>query len=112
MLLPNAEHASVEREKISGYLLSTTNPRGRSKALFFSRFGFELESWEDPAEAFKLQVKTHEVVRPVETPYGSRYYVDGIIDTPEGRNPLVRTVRQFDQGTNYPRLITAHLLRE
>ena len=23
---------------------------------------------------------------------GSRYYVDGIIDTPEGRNPLVRTV--------------------
>ncbi len=57
-------------EKITEYLLSTTNSRGRSKALFFSRFGFELESWEDLAEAFRLHGRTHEVVRTVETPYG------------------------------------------
>ena len=93
-------------------MLSTTNPRGRSKARFFSGSGFELEPWEDLAEAFKLHVKTHEETRTVETPYGSGCYADGIIDAPEGRNPLVRTVRRFDQGTDSPRLITAHLLRE
>ena len=108
MRLPNSEQAVVTREKITKYLLSTTNPSGRSKALFFLRFGFSADSWEDLARALKLQGTVHSVVRTVETNHGFRYYVDGVIETPDGRNPRVRTVWQVDLGSNYPRLITAH----
>ena len=108
MRLPSSEQALVEREKITEYLLSTTNSSGRSKAFFFLRFGFNANSWEIFAEALKLQGSVHEVVRTVQTNHGLRYYVDGVIATPDGRNPRIRPVWQVDLGTNHPRLITAH----
>lgn len=40
MCLPNGEEAIVEPTKITGYLLSDTNTRGRGKAQFFTSFGF------------------------------------------------------------------------
>ncbi len=107
MRLPNAQQAHVEREKISGYLLSTTNPRGRRKAAFFLRFGFSIERWQVLAAALRLQAQTHDVVTIVETAHGPRYHVDGTIETPDRRNPRVRTVWQIDRGTDYPRFITA-----
>ena len=45
-----------------------------------------------------------------ETAFGPRYHVDGIIETPDGRNPKIKTVWQVDIGSNSPRLITAHPL--
>ena len=107
MRLPNAERARVEREKITDYLLSTPNPGGRSKAAFFLSFGFSADSWEDLAEAVRLHGRSHEVVRTVETVHGPRYCVDGVIETPDGRNPRVRTVWQVDTGSDQPRFITA-----
>lgn len=44
-MLPNAEKAVVPRAKIVGYLLSNTHPSGKSKAEFFSSFGFSSEAW-------------------------------------------------------------------
>lgn len=111
MRLPNGQNAWVEREKITEYLLSTTNPRGRSKAAFFLSFGFSAENWQGLAEALRLQGTTHEVVRVSEPSHGPRYHVDGTLETPDGRNPLVRTVWQMDVGSNSPRLITAYPLR-
>lgn len=111
MRLPNAERARVEREKITGYLLSTISPRGRSKAVFFLSFGFSEDHWQSFAEALRLQGINHEVVKVVETVHGSRYHVEGILETPDGRSPQVRTVWQTDAGSDYPRLITAYPLR-
>ena len=90
------------------YLLSSANPRGRTKADFFLNFGFSIDHWEDFAEALRLQAASHEVARVVETAYGPRYHVDGPIETSDGRNPRVRTVWQIDLGSDYPRFITAH----
>lgn len=111
MRLPNAESARVEREKITDYLLSTTNQRGRNKAVFFLSFGFSIDESQDFAEALRLQGTGHEVVRVVENPHGPRYHVDGRLETPDGRNPQVRTVWQVDVGSDYPRLITAYPIR-
>ena len=111
MKLPNAAHALVEMEKITEYLLSTANPRGRSKAIFFLRFGFSADSWEDFAEALKLQASVHDVGRVADVAQGLRYQVDGAIETPDGRNPQIRTVWQIDLESDYPRFITAHPLR-
>ena len=105
--LLNAHQAVVERQKITEYLLATDNPPDPSKPDFFLRFGFSADNWPAFAEALKLQGLNNEVVKIDETVYGPRYHVDGIIETPDGRNPWIKTVWQFDTGTDYPRLITA-----
>ena len=107
MRLPNAQHARVERNKISGYLLSHTNPRGRHRAALFLRFGFSIDRWREFAAALRLHSQSNDVVMVVETIHGPRYYVDGAIETPDRRNPRVRTVWQVDHGKDYPRFITA-----
>ena len=108
MKLPNAHRARIDRQKITDYLLSSTNPRGRAKADFFQRFGFRIDRWEELADALNRQAVSHEVTRVVETPFGPRYHVDGPIGSPDGRNPRVRTVWQVDRGSDFPRLITAY----
>ena len=108
MRLPNVDLAVVEREKITEYLLSSKSTDSQRKANFFSRFGFNAENWHDLAKALMNQGAEHEVARVVETIYGLRYHVDGIIETPDGRNPRVRTVWQVDVGSDFPRLITAY----
>ena len=108
MRLPNGQNARVEREKITDYLLSTTNPRGRNKAVFFLSFGFSTEHWQAFAEALRLQATDLEVVKVLETVHGLRHHVDGVLETPDGRNPQVRTVWQMDVGSDSPRLITAY----
>lgn len=110
MKLPNAHRAVIEPEKITDYLLSITSPRGRSKVRFFLRFGFSADNWQAFDEALRLQGAANEVVSIVDTAHGLRYRVDGIIETPDGRNPRIRTVWQINTGTDYPRLLTARPL--
>ena len=111
MRLPNAEQARVDRNKITDYLLSVTHADGRSKAEFFDRFGFRVEEWQRLAEALRVHGASHQAIRVVETSYGTRYSVDGALETPDERNPIVRTVWMIDRGSDTPRLITAHPLR-
>ncbi len=110
MKLPNAEHAFVDREKLTDYLLCVTHPDGGSKAEFFARFGFRLEDWEVLAEALRRHGTRCDVLNTVDSAYGTRYAVDGALETPDGRNPLVRTVWIIEKGSARPRLITAHPL--
>ena len=110
MKLPDAEQGVVAREKIADYLLSESNVRGRDKNRFFRSFGFHPDRWPELAAALRRQGASGEVSRIVETPHGPRYYVEGSIETPDGRHPRIRTVWQFDRGCDYPRLITAHPL--
>ena len=53
MKLPNAEHAVIEQEKITDYLLSCTHRFGASKANFFLKFGFRLDDWQQLADALR-----------------------------------------------------------
>ena len=108
MNLPNARHARVESKKITSYLLATSSSSGRSKANFFSRFGFRIDQWQHFADALQLHGASYEVVRIIETGYGTKYIIDGSLETPDGRNPFVRTIWQVDKGRDYPRFITAY----
>lgn len=109
--LPNAHQARIERAKVTNYLLSTSHPDGRSKAAFFSRFGFEAEQWQNFVAALCDHGTNNEIVEVAVSDYGTRYSVDGIIKTPDGRNPHVRTVWIIDTADNAPRLVTAYPLR-
>ena len=108
MKLPNRREAYVAREKITLYLLSHGNPRSRGKARFFSAFGFRIERWRELAEALRLHGTTYEVVEILEIDRGVKYIVDGALYTPDGRNPLVRTVWMVDIENSAPRFITAY----
>ena len=108
MNLPNAQQARIEREKITNYLLSTNNLDGQSKAKFFSQFGFSIEQWQILADALRDHGASHNVVNTDKTDYGIKYIIDGPLETPDGRNPYVRTVWQIDKGSDYPRLVTAY----
>ena len=74
-------------------------------------FSFQPEAWQVLAEALRKHGISNQVVGIVESPYGTRYSVDGRLETPDERNPLVRTVWIIETGGAAPRLITAYPLR-
>jgi hypothetical protein len=100
----------VDRDKVTDYLLNPAHRYGASKARFFVQFGFTLEGWEVLADALRQHGSAHEIVRTNETPFGPRYEIEGPIASPDGRNPRIRTVWQWDEGEVAPRLITAYPL--
>lgn len=108
MQLPYADRLRVDESKITGYLLSEMNSRG--KAAFFLRLGFTPERWEVLAEALKVQARNNAVVSAIDSPHGARYCVDGDLETPDNRrpHPRVRTVWILAKKSQTPRLITAH----
>ena len=110
MKLPNADKLVVEREKIADYLLNPTHRYGASKARFFLHFGFCLEAWEQLAQALREHGQKNDVTKTRETGFGPRYEVDGRLDSPDGRQPRVRSVWQLDEGAVAPRLLTAYPL--
>lgn len=82
MKLPNHDRALVPREKIVNYLLSPSHRDGRGKAAFFSRFGFTPESWHTLAGALLRHAARHEVAKAEATPLGTRYVIEGELETP------------------------------
>ncbi|MFY9622435.1 MAG: DUF6883 domain-containing protein [Pyrinomonadaceae bacterium] len=110
MRLPNAEHAIIEREKITEYLLNPVHRYGASKARFFAGFGFALEAWDVLARALREHAQRHEVSRTYQTRWGRRFEIDGALNALDGRQPRIRSVWQLDDGDIAPRLITAYPL--
>ena len=108
--VPNIDRASVPREKVTDYLLSTEHPVGRHKAHFFVRFGFSLVEWERLAAALVRHLSSQVVTNVETTAFGMRYVVEGIMPTPDGRSPHVRTVWFVDTGAEAPRFVTAYPL--
>jgi hypothetical protein len=108
MRLPNMAHAQVPREKIEGYLLSSSHHAGRSKAEYFSRFGFNVDSWNVLAEALLRHAAVNEVEKVEDTPFGTRYTIRGLLDTPDERNPTIVVVWFIEKGEDVPRLVTAY----
>jgi hypothetical protein len=106
--LPNAGRAAVPRAKLEGYLLSPSHIAGRGKARFFSGFGFSAESWEALGEALVRHASSNEVKKVEETPFGTKYTIDGPLEAPDGRRPVVRAVWFVERGETDPRFVTAY----
>lgn len=106
MKLPFPQTLRVDETKIVDYLLS--HPNGQGKAGFFLGFGFQPGAWTVLAEALRHQARSNPVVATVDSAYGTRYSVDGELQTPSGRRPRVRTVWILEHGSDELRLITAH----
>ena len=108
MNLPSGGQAFVSEEKIKGYLLSPSHPTGGGKAAFFCRFGFDASDWRVLAEALLRHAEANEVAKVEDTPFGTRYTVEGRLKSPDGRDPMVRVVWFIEHGEETPRLVTAY----
>jgi len=92
MKLPNADQTIVPEAKITRYLLDLTSPKGKSKAVFFRAFGFTIEQWQVMVDALKQHAAAYEVASTEADEHGTRYVIEGVLNTPDGRNPQVRAV--------------------
>src|SRR5437868_6697659 len=108
MKLPNLEQAVVSEEKFTGYLLNAHHPDGASKAAFFASQGFTAENWQELTQALRRIAETADVSRVVDSVHGRKYIIEGLLETPSGKSPVVRTVWIVDQGGDVPRLVTAY----
>lgn len=108
MKLPNAPQSLVGKEKIADYLLNAAHPDNGGKAAFLIALGFRRDEWETLAGAFRNLAVAAEVTESLESDHGTKYILDGAIETPSGKSPRVRTVWIVDRGRNCPRLVTAY----
>ena len=108
MKLPNVDRVQVPRAKAVKYLLSLTHPEGASKAEFFAAMGFRHEEWQVLADALRQVARDFPVIKSMTSPHGRKYIIDGVLPTPSGRVPIVRTVWIVDAGADTPRLVTAY----
>jgi hypothetical protein len=112
MRLPNVAAVVVPVEKISGYLLSTEHRDGQHKAAFFLRFGFRAGAPEVMTAALLNHAAGYDVVKEEPSPFGRRYVIEGPLRSPDGRNPMIRTVWFIRTGEDVPRFVTAYPQKE
>jgi hypothetical protein len=112
MKVPNADQAVVPRAKVFDYLLSETHFHGRHKAALFRRFGFAAENWQELAAALKGHVEEHEIAKEEPSPFGRRFVVEGIMQMPDGRTPLIRTIWFLRSQQATPCFVTAYPLKQ
>jgi hypothetical protein len=108
MILPNVETAEVSEEKIAGYLLNLQHPDGAGKVRFFLAMGFVRDDWRVLACALRELAARTPIAHQVESRHGVKYVIEGRLETPSGRTPIVRTVWIVDAGAQTPRLVTAY----
>lgn len=111
MKLPHLENAYVPEAKIVKYLLNVEHEQGgKEKAAFFMRFGFTIEAWDVLANALLAHAATHEVANSVRKSEVTNYVIEGVLDTPDKRQPLIRTVWTLEADSDAPRFVTAYPL--
>lgn len=110
MRLPNFDKAIIPKAKLTEYLLSLSHPDGYGKAKFFMGLGFSPETWEVLAETLLRHAAECEVTKIESSPFGTRYVIEGVIVTPKGRMPLIRSVWFVETGEQIPRFATAYPL--
>jgi len=110
MRLSDYYKLEIAQEKILDYLLNITHPDGRTKALFFIRFGFSLEAWRLLSECLKEMFYSYDVKYTQVTQFGIKYILEGIINTPDKRNPLIGSIWFVEKNDIIAKLVTAYPL--
>jgi hypothetical protein len=108
MKLPNLQQAIVSEEKVAGYLLNPLHRTGQHKAAFFAAHGFTTENWPVLAAALIKHAADHDVAQVEPSEFGTRYVVEGTMETPDLRNPLVRVIWFVETNEHVPRLVSAY----
>lgn len=108
MELPTRELAYIPPLKVKAYLLSETHAAGKSKAKFFRSLGFTETNMILLERGLLSIAKTETVKEAVTSVYGTKYMIEGPLETPSGRFAKVRTVWIIEGEDERPRFVTAY----
>jgi hypothetical protein len=106
--VPNCDSAVVPSRKLSEYLLSETHGVGKAKAKLFRGFGFDESNVALLEQGLVSIVQTAAVVEIVRTSFGTKYVVDGPLETPRGDTISIRTVWIVEVEGERPVFVTAY----
>jgi hypothetical protein len=110
MRLPNAEKAYIPPRKLLDYLLSPSHPVGGSKARFFRSAGFDDANVSLLEQGMIEIARSEEVTETEQTTHGTKYAVEGMLQTPARGLKRIRTLWIIDAGGDSPRFVTAYPL--
>jgi hypothetical protein len=99
--------AIISRDKITGYLLSSSHPIGRYKAAFFASLGYSLDAPEVLERALTGLLRG-EIAELDVTEYGQKFSSRGAITGPNGRQAYVLAIWIILSGEHSPRFVTAY----
>ena len=105
---PNSDHATISREKLTGYLLSQIHPVGQSKARFFRALGFNLVNVDLFEQNLLKIARSNEVEEEKSSEYGVKFVIDGLLKTPNDEEVFIRMVWIIEFDQEIPRFITAY----
>lgn len=108
MKVPNADHAVIAADKLTGYVLNVSHKRGGPKARLLLGVGYGLDNPQSLASDLRAQHLSLDVTRTHENAYGVVYEIEGPIKTPNGKSVRFCSVWQVDTGTDVPRFITMY----
>jgi hypothetical protein len=110
MKLHNRDNIHIPPEKLTAYLLSETHAVGRSKARFFQSIGFDTRNVNVLRQQLLDIALDNEVSEVIPSIYGTKYIIEGILQTSIAGPVRVRTVWIIETEQNHPRLITVYPL--
>ena len=106
--LPRHEEAVIPAAKLRDYLLSSSHPDGRSKALFLAKLGYSPKRWKDLEQELRRLIACNRVRALSLSPYGQKYMVSGTIRGPWGRSARIVTIWIVIYSGGPPRFVTAY----
>jgi hypothetical protein len=70
-----------------------------------------ITEWEKAVSALREYAVEHDVARVEMSAYGERCVIEGVIRSPDGREPFIRTIWFIETGEEMPRFVTASPVR-
>lgn len=110
MKLPNSDKVIISKKKLQDYILSETHATGKFKAKFFRKLGFNEENIDFFEQVLLNLAEIYDVKDELKSPYGTKYVIEGEIDTPSGKVTKVVTVWIIEENQQIPRFITVYPL--
>lgn len=108
MKLPNRENAYVPLAKLTDYLLSLNHPFGRAKALLLINLGYDNSNANELERGLMTIARESDVAQELPSDYGTKYVIDGLLETPSGAALDLRTIWIIESGESRPRFVTAY----
>lgn len=109
MKLPKSELSVVEIEKLTGYCLNLSHPRGRHKARVFASVLSMTERHAEELRGLLLQAaKDENASIGTSDQYGVRYIIDFEIKR-ESKRATIRSIWIVMASESFPRFVTCYV---
>jgi hypothetical protein len=108
MQIPNRLQAYIPSPKLSAYLLSETHAIGKAKAIFPRALGYNETNVHLLEHGLLALAHSATVQEVVSSPHGTKYVIEGLLETPSRASPRIRTVWILETGEENPRFVTAY----